>query len=396
MMALITGIWILDLTHSVGLAAIAGIGVYAPQLLGPWLGGLADRIPRRPLVVGVDLLTAACLCTLFAVRTAAGVPLLFAVTVAYGMSLVVRDAADTAILTSALPAQRLAVVNGWRSSAQEGMKIVAPLAGAGLYAWRGGPAAVAVSAAALAGAGLLFAGLRLPAGQAQARPRLPGGARAALRAIGVRRELLVTVALAATAISMAGFQTAGTYAIVVGELRLPPTFLGVLGAAQGAGSIMAGLYAGRLIGRTGVAGAARAGALVFGLSGLLRCVPWWPATVFSGVLAGFGLPWALVAALTAVQLHAPRALLGRVAATADTVMFGPIALAFPLGAWAVALGPYAPLLCGAGICLTAAGFAWLGEDREVDRDLVADRRDQGAGVEELVVSEDRGPRVRPA
>src|SRR5512139_95116 len=102
MMALVTSIWILDLTHSASLAAIAGVGTFAPQVIGPWLGGLADRIPRRPLVVGVDLLTAACLCTLFAVRTAAQVPLLFAVTLAYGMSHVLRDAADTAISTAAL------------------------------------------------------------------------------------------------------------------------------------------------------------------------------------------------------------------------------------------------------------------------------------------------------
>ena len=37
-----------------------------------------------------------------------------------------------------------------------------------------------------------------------------------------------------------------------------------------------------------------------------------------------------------------------------------------------------------------------GEQREVDRDVVAQRGHQRAGMEELVMTEDRWPRVRPA
>ena len=54
-MSLVAGIWILDLTGSTGLAALAGLCVYAPVLAGPWLGGLLDRVPRRPLVIAVNL-----------------------------------------------------------------------------------------------------------------------------------------------------------------------------------------------------------------------------------------------------------------------------------------------------------------------------------------------------
>ena len=121
-MALVTGVWLLDLTRSSSLAALAGLGVYAPQLAGPWLGGLLDRVPRRLLVVGVNLAMAAILMTLLGMHTTWH---LFAVSLAYGVSHVLGDAGDTALLPSALSPAQLTRVNGWRSSAQEGMKLVA-------------------------------------------------------------------------------------------------------------------------------------------------------------------------------------------------------------------------------------------------------------------------------
>jgi MFS family permease len=361
-MSLVTGVWLLDLTGSSSLAALAGLCVYAPTLAGPWLGGLLDRAPRRPMLVGVNLALAGVLLTLFAVRGEDQSWLLFAVSLAYGIGYVIEDAGDTAVLPAALPPDRLADVNGWRSSAQEGMKLVAPLAGAGLYAWWGGPAAAVVSAAALVLTAVLYASLRLaetpPADAGE--PPTRRGIRAGLAVLRERHALRVTVALAAVAIATSGFQTAATYSLVTTGLGLPAAFIGVLGAAQGAGSIAGGLVVGRFIARRGVVAVGAYGAALFALAMLARCLPWWPLTLATGVIAGVGLPWTLTAAVTAVQTQTPAALLGRVAGTANTVMFGPIALAIPLGAAAVYLGTYAPLLAGAAVCAVAAAAALKG------------------------------------
>ena len=48
-------------------------------------------------------------------------------------------------------------------------------------------------------------------------------------------------------------------------------------------------------------------------------------------MVGLGLAWALIAGITAIQTETPDHLLGRVAATSNTVMFGPVAGALPLG-----------------------------------------------------------------
>ncbi|NHO81419.1 MFS transporter [Micromonospora sp. CMU55-4] len=353
-MALVSGIWILDLTGSTGLAALAGLCVYAPTLAGPWLGGLLDRVPRRPLVVGVNLALAGTLLSLLAVRGPGQAWLIYAVSLAYGIGYVLVDAGETALLPAALPPARLADVNGWRSSAQEGVKLVAPLAGAGLYAWRGGHVVAVLAAVVPVLVAALYGALRL-ARAASAPPTAPAvGLRAGLTALLARRAVRVPVALAAASIAMSGFTTAALYDVVVTGLGLPSTFLGVLAGAQGGGSLLAGLVVGRLVRRHGEITVGVAGAVLFAAGCLGRCLPWWPGTVAASVVIGVGLPWTLVAAVTAVQTYTPREMLGRVAGTANTVMFGPITLAIPLGSAAVAVGGRPPLVLAAVACLAAA------------------------------------------
>jgi MFS family permease len=354
-MALVAGIWILDLTGSASLAALAGLCVYAPTLAGPWLGGLLDRVPCRPLLIATNLLLTAALLSLFAVRSPAHTWLIFCVSAAYGISYVLLDAGESALLPSALPPGELGDVNGWRASAQEGMKLIAPLVGAGLYTWRGGPPVVALSAAMPILVAVLYAALRLrPRSQPTRTTRSGRGVRAGLAVLAGRPPLRTTVALAAVAIAMSGFATAAQFQVVTVDMGLAAAFIGVLVSAQGAGSIVAGLAAGRVIARRGVVFVAVAGAALFGAGLLIRCLPWWPALVVGAVIGGVGLPWTLIAAVTAVQTHTPRAMLGRVSATANTLMFGPIALATPLGAAAVHLGARPALLMGAAACLAAA------------------------------------------
>ncbi|MGN9779200.1 MFS transporter [Micromonospora sp. H33] len=352
-MSLVAGIWILDLTGSGGLAALAGVCVFAPVLAGPWLGGVVDRLPRRPTLIAVHLLLAATLLTMLAVRDAGDTWLILTVSLAYGVSYVLIDAGESALLPEALSAEHLGHVNGWRTSAQEGVKLVAPLAGAALYAWQGGHAVAAVSAVMPVLAAVLYTAVRLTRARPPAPDRRPG-LRAGLAVIRQQPVIHRSVGLAGVAIGMSGFTTAAFYQVVTTDLGMPSTFLGVLLSAQGAGSIVAGLVAGRLVDRLGPVTVAAVGTVLFAVVCLARCLPWWPAAVAASVLAGLALPWALVAAVTAVQLHAPPPQLGRVAATATTAMFGPVALATPLGSAAVVLGARPPFVLAAALCLAAA------------------------------------------
>jgi MFS family permease len=181
----------------------------------------------------------------------------------------------------------------------------------------------------------------------------------------------VPVLTAAVAIAMSGFATSALYRAVTDRLDLPATALSVLASAQGAGSILGGLVVGRLLSRVGPVAVAAWGAALFAAGCLVQCVSWWPALIAASVTVGVGLPWTLVAGITAVQTGVPAALLGRAAATSTTVMFAPNALAIPLGAAAVHLGSRPPLLTAAVLCLTAAALA--GRRAAANRPAAADR-----------------------
>jgi MFS family permease len=381
-MSLVASIWIIDLTGSVSLAGLAGLCVYAPTLAAPWLGGLIDRLPRRRLVVTVDVLLAAALLTLLLVRSGEQTWLIFAVLLAYGVSHVLADAAESALLPAALPPAALGDVNGWRSSAQEGMKLVAPLAGAGLYAWGGGGTVAVLSAVMPLVAAGLYGLVRFARPVGRSAAPAPSRMRDGLAVLLGRVELRAPLLVAAVAIGMSGFTTASVYARVTDGLGLPSTFLGVLASAQGAGSIVGGLIVGRLIARRGVVAVAVTGAGMVAAASLLWCLPWWIAMVAGSFAAGVGLPWTLVAAVTAIQHRTPHRLLGRVAATATTVMFGPIALTSPLGAVAVHLGARLPLIVAVAAVVVAAIVAarseQAGQDDGADGD--EDQRDQPVTV----------------
>ncbi|WP_181805914.1 MFS transporter, partial [Streptomyces shenzhenensis] len=143
---LVSGVWVKDFTGSDGLAALCTAALWAPTLLGPALGTLADRVRRRPLVILTNLALALLLLPLWTVASPASVWLLFAVLVLYGAAGVVEDAATAALVVTAVDPALLGDFNGLRMTAREGMKLVAPLTGAALYTAYGGPAVALLDA----------------------------------------------------------------------------------------------------------------------------------------------------------------------------------------------------------------------------------------------------------
>ncbi|WP_328637626.1 MFS transporter [Streptomyces canus] len=158
---LVSGVWVKDLTGSDGLAALCMLAMWAPALAGPLLGALADRVPRKRLLIGGSLLMAVLLPALLAVDGPDRVWLVLTVLFVYGAAGVVHDAAESALVAGAVPPSLLGDFNGLRMAVTEGMKLVAPLAGAGLYAVRGGPGVALLDAITFVLAALLYAGLRV-------------------------------------------------------------------------------------------------------------------------------------------------------------------------------------------------------------------------------------------
>lgn len=128
-MTLVAGVWVKELTGSDSIAALATFCVWLPTLFGPALGVVADRTRRRTLLIVSNLAMAALLLPLLAVDSTGDLWLLFAVMLVYGIVTVLMDAAEAALVTSAVPSELRGDFNGLRMTANEGMKLVAPSPG---------------------------------------------------------------------------------------------------------------------------------------------------------------------------------------------------------------------------------------------------------------------------
>ncbi|MEU8487629.1 MFS transporter [Streptomyces sp. NPDC048641] len=353
-----SGIWVKDLTGSDSLAALCAFALWAPTLAGPLLGTVVDRTRRRPLLVGANLGLGLLLLSLLAVGSAGRLWILFAVLVVYGACGVVTDAAEAALVPAVVGRDALGDFNGLRMTADEGMKLVAPLAGAGLFAVYGGGGVALLDAASFAAAAGLYARLRVRE-PAPARPAAGVWARTAegVRALWRQERLRPLVLAAAATMLLAGLNGATLYAVVDGGLGRSPSYAGVLYAVQGAGSVVAGLVTGRLLRRVGERRFAAAGIALFAAGTGLRALPYDAVALGCSAAIGMGLPCVLIAALTAVQRETPDALVGRTVATANTLMFAPNAVALAMGAGLVAVVDHRvllPLLGAAGLALACA------------------------------------------
>ncbi|CAM5571419.1 MFS transporter [Streptomyces tanashiensis] len=356
-MWLVSGIWVKSLTGSDSLAALAAFALWAPVLLGPLLGTLADRVRRRPLLVVLNLAMAGLLPVLLWVESADRVWLLYAVLVLYGAQGAVHEAAEQALVATVVDEGRRGTFNGLRMTANESMKLIAPLVAAGLFAAYGGGPVALLDAATFAVAAVLFA--LMPVREARpARPESRNWWRETaegVRLLRASRVLRPLVATGAFTLLLAGVNGAAIYAVVDRGLGHSPAYAGVLYAVQGIGSVLAGLLTGPLLRRIPERTLAAAGLALFAVAvGVRGALPYEATALAASAVIGLGLPWVLVAVMTAVQREAPAEAVGRVAATANTLVMAPNALALALGAGLVAVTDTRVLLPLLGL----TGVAW--------------------------------------
>ncbi|MCZ4096615.1 MFS transporter [Streptomyces sp. H39-C1] len=377
-MMLAAGIWVKSLTGSSSLAALVGVCLWTPTLAGPLLGTVVDRVRRRPLLVLVNAAMAALLPLLLVVRTADLVWILFAVLVLYGTAAVLCDAAEAAVVTATVPGELRGDFNGLRMTANEAMKLLAPLAGAGLYVRYGGGSVAVLDAVTFALAAAVFAMVRVR--EEPPAPATTGWREQTAEGIRYLRQhplLRRLVAVGSIAMLLSALGSSAIYAVVDAGLHRSPAFVGVLYAGQGAGSVVGGVVAGALLRRMPERVFAATGMLLFALGAAVRATPWVSAALIGGAAIGVGLPWVLIAALTAVQRETPAALIGRVAATASTLVFAPTAVGGLVGAGLVAVVDHRLLLAAVGTAGVLAAAYCLFQVPAAEADEVTSAADRG-------------------
>jgi MFS family permease len=359
-MFLVFAIWAKSLTGSNAAGGLAFLAIIGPTALSPFVGLLVDRFRRRPLMIATDLILAAAVLLLLLVRAAGDLWLLYVVAVLYGLGSSLFAAAQSAFLTVMLPAEMLGDANAGLQTVGEGVRLFAPLAGAALFAAAGGGSVAALDAATFVVSALCLATLRVherpaPRPQHDLRRELIAGMRHVL-APGTLRRVVLTVAGAMLVI---GFAETFMFAVIDHGLHRPPSFLGVLSTAQGIGAVVGGLSAGSALRRLGDVRITAVGMVLFALGELALIVPHIGAVLAGLVIAGAGLPWAIVGSVTALQRRTPQALQGRAYAAADALVTTPQTVSIAVGAALSALVDYRLLILATTAVMGACGITLL-------------------------------------
>ena len=367
-------IWVKDLTGSSAAAGLVFAALGVPVLLAPVAGQVADRVSRRRLLVVANVAVAGAVLLLLGVRGGGQVPLLLAVTFLYGCAGYVTGAAQSGLLRDLLADDELASANSILTTIDQGLRLVSPLLGAGLYVAVGMTWVVILTVGCFLGAAAVLGTLRVD----ESQPAPPGDAYLAELGAGfahLRRTpvlLRLTVAVAA-AMAVTGLTNVTNLEAIEHGLGSGPELLAVLAALQGVGALVGGPVAGALVRRWGEQRAVAVGLLLLAVgisSTLTRSV----ALIGAGALvAGVGLPWVFVGFATLRQRLTPPEVQGRTASATGLAFNGPQTVVTMSAAALVVAVDYRLLIAVTVAVLVISGLAVVGHERR--RPAVAPQHD---------------------
>ncbi|MET0416693.1 MAG: MFS transporter [Actinoplanes sp.] len=361
-------VWVKALTGNNSAAGMVFFAYTAAKLAAPALSVIVDRTGRRTLLIGTNLATAAIVLALLAVSTPDTIWIVYAVMVLYGISSSIVSAAESALVTTMVPAERLGSVNGLLQTVTQGIRLAGPLIGAGIFATLGPRLVVWLDVATF----VIAAGLISLVRVTEAIPAAPEKLTSAAFTAGIRHiltdvRLRQVVAGAAFAVTFFGFLETLMFAVTDG-LGREPEFISVLITAQGVGGILGGVTAARVLRAT------TAGQLTgLGLALFTAGMPLLMVSVLAPVLAGMlligaGLPWIVVGTITLLQTSTPPDLQGRAHAALNVALSVPQTLSIALGAGLAAVVDHRLLLAGVAAAFLLSSV-YLLTRREQRRDF---------------------------
>jgi MFS family permease len=340
MMIFVLGIWAKVLTGSSSQAGLVFFVFAIASLAAPVGGLVVDRLPKRPLMIATHISLAGVMCLLLFVHDRHDMWLLYAVTTLYGLGGDLFAASRAAMLKAMLPDELLGDANGAYQSIREGLRIVAPLAGAGIFAAVGGHAVALADAGTflLSAATLVALPFKEPAAAEKEHHLFREISAGVTHIAGSRvlRQLTIGVGLA---MLVAGFSETLLFAIT-SAMHHAPSFVGVVGSAQGVGAIFGGVSSAALMRRIGDVRLAAIGLALFGVGDCLWLFPHVWVVLPATAVAGLGIVWAVVALGTAYQVRSPTQVQGRVAAAASMLLGVPQTISIALGAALITIVDY--------------------------------------------------------
>ncbi len=353
------GIWAKTLTGSNAAAGSVFLALAAPNLCAPLTGHLADRVRRKPLMIAVNAITAMVVLLLVFVRSGAELWLIYVVAFCYGTSFGLLSAAGSGLRKDLLRGEDLASANALLQMASQGLRVLSPLVGSGLFVAFGGPSVAIFDVVTFLAAIVALASLRVAESEPdQTHESFWRDTTEGFRHLRVVPLLAQLTLLSAIAFSVIGVNETVIYAVVGQGLHRAPSFVGVVLSVQGGGSLLAGLPAAFLMRRAGAARTVGLALACFALAAVVYQGNSIPLVVIGAVLDGLGVVWLSVGLFTALQEHTPPQLQGRVTGAASTLLITPQTVSIAAGAALIGVVSYRLLLLVTAVIVGACA-AWL-------------------------------------
>jgi MFS family permease len=367
-MFIVLAVWMKTLTGSSWQAGLVFFALALGSLAGPLGGMLADRFKRRPMMIASDLVLAVCVLILLFVHDPSDAWLIYLVAVLYGAVGTVFYPARAALMRVMLPEDLLGDANGILSIARQGLRVLAPAIGVGLYAAfgnNGGTIAI-LDSATFVGSALFLLAIRVR----EEKPEPPEhhflrevtkGMEHVWKTLPLRQITIGTT----VALLVAGFTETLIFSVLQ-ALGKSPSWFGFLAPLQGAGSIAGGLTAGMVVKRIDETRTVGIGLGLFGLCGVLLAVPSLAVVAAAFTVAGVGIVWLIVGFTTALQTKTPLAIQGRVSAAADISLSVAQAVSIATGAALSTTVDYRILLLVmGGVVALSAGYLLTRRNEQV-------------------------------
>jgi MFS family permease len=348
------GVWMKDLTNSNSAAGLVFFALGAPSLLAPLAGLVVDRMSRRKVMIVTYSVEAVVVLSLLFVHDRSDVWIIYAVAAFYGAAGTLAAAARSAFVTVILPRDLIGEANGLFQTVREGLRLIAPLVGAAIYASVGGGAVAILDAASFVAvvAALLMLRVEEPRFEREEhhfREELLAGARHIAATLPLRQIVLAT----GLCLLFVGFSETVIFAVLDQGLHRSTSFFGVLSSLQGVGAIAGGLTASRVLRRLGDVKLVGIGMGLFALGELSFVSSSLPLVLAGIAVAGAGIAWFIVGFATAIQLRSPARLQGRVAGAAETLVGTPQTVSIALGAALVTVFDYRIMVVLMSVTVTA-------------------------------------------
>lgn len=355
-----------ELTGSARMLGVVGFLSQVPVFLfGAWAGSLADRWPRRTIVL-VTQVNAVAQATALAVLTLGGwvrawmiLPLAFMLGLTYAFEIPARQALLGDVAGEDMP-NALAL----NSTIVNAARIVGPALAGVVVATAGAGVAFALNAVSFLGTLRALVIMEIPAARHHGRkpgPHLRAGMAWAWRT-PVVRALLLLVAVS----SVFGMSYVALLPVVAGQvLGGGPQLFGLLQSSAGLGALAGGIALMTRVGVEGLERRAGLGATLVGLGVLVAGMsrqPWLTSAAL--VVAGFGYVTQTAGTMTWLQAASPPDMKGRMMGLFSMLFVGMAPFGALAGGLAAArFGVAATLGVGAAVVLVASAAFHLSLSR---------------------------------